>query len=107
MYLQDLFIECNTNYLHVIWPPIKTKNRFCLHVVTLSEVLNTVGAVLWNNLPETLKSSNNSLGVLDDQAIYCNKLIWGGGSFGPPTDFPNGCKHIKDQTLACKQLWVS
>ena len=45
----------------------------------------------------------------DDQAIYCNKLTQGGGIIRtppPPHRFSKRLQ-IKDQALACKQLWIS
>ena len=43
----------------------------------------------------------------DDQAIYSNKLTQGGGGvIWTPHRFSKQL-HVKDQALACKQLWVS
>ena len=59
-YLQDLFIERNTNY------NLRGSNKLQLskpRTDYLKRSFEYSGAVLWNDLPESLKSSCNSLGV--------------------------------------------
>ena len=59
-YLQDLFIERNTNY------NLRGSSKLQLskpRTDYLKRSFGYSGAVLWNHLPESLKSSSNSLGV--------------------------------------------